>query len=74
MHPESAKLAADKANARTLNGAIEVYRAGVGSIPANVAVLVSGGYVKEAPVDPWGATPTRNYTIASGTVAPLGTD
>ena len=73
----SAKTAADKANVRTINGAIEVYRAANGSITAlegsvnSSHHLVADGYLKEAPADPWGGT--RTYTIASGSATELGT-
>lgn len=61
----NAKVKTCQANLRTIDGAIQVYYAEVGSAPADVAALVTGTYLKEAPTEPTGGS----YAIVSSSAA-----
>lgn len=63
----NAKTQACKANLRTIDGAISQYQANEGGLPpdaGNLNLLVTSGYLKQAPKDPHDIT--QSYGIASG--------
>lgn len=65
---ENAYTRTCQANLRTLDGAVQTYRAnnGPGQWPADIAALVSGNYIKSAPQCPK-AGQAYSYTITSVT-------
>lgn len=63
----NAKTQSCKANLRTIDGAISQYQAENGNVPpdaGNVSALVTGGYLKQVPMDPHDKT--ISYGIAGG--------
>ena len=58
-----AKLNTCKTNLRTIDGAVQTYASqNNGALPANVAALVTGGYLKAAPTCPV-TSPAGTYSL-----------
>ncbi len=62
---DDAAINANDANLRTIDGTIHVFRAGENSYPADIAALVSEGYLQEIPDCP-DTDDTEAYAITDG--------
>lgn len=56
------------ANVRTIESSVALYEAEEGGMPANIAALVDGGYLKEIPTNP--LTEAKDYNAINGVVTP----
>ncbi len=62
---DDAAVSANEANIRTIDGAVQLYRAGEGSYPTTVADIVGAGYLVENPDSPFDDT-EEAYELDSG--------